>query len=204
MYSGEGEEVKLFSPISPTENVEDWLLEVEKSMKASVRDNIEKSIGVYPEVRVLSWTGRSLVCWFQSCHRGHQRWGWWTWDVFCENILFYSTFKTQLLIQLCACKCRMVSWARSWWSSRMQTLHTPSQLSYSIEQPSMNLSLFISPDYLFVRIFCFSSHISHSVPGTGRSNQGTWTVGFSQCIGDASWLWFLYKSYAGVKLKFLI
>lgn len=62
MYSGEGEEVKLFTPIYPSENVEDWLLEVEKSMKASVRDNIEKSIGVYPEVRVLSQTGRSLMC----------------------------------------------------------------------------------------------------------------------------------------------
>lgn len=53
MYSGEGEEVKLFSSITPSENVEDWLLEVEKSMKASVRDNIEKSTAVYPEVRVL-------------------------------------------------------------------------------------------------------------------------------------------------------
>lgn len=75
MYSGEGEEVKLFSSITPSENVEDWLVEVEKSMKASVRDNIEKSIGVYPEVRVLSQTGTSLMCWFQACHRGHQRWG---------------------------------------------------------------------------------------------------------------------------------
>uniref|UniRef100_A0A8C0ZKQ1 Dynein axonemal heavy chain 1 n=1 Tax=Cyanistes caeruleus TaxID=156563 RepID=A0A8C0ZKQ1_CYACU len=65
MYSGEGEEVKLFTAIRPSENVEDWLLEVEKSMKASVRDNIEKSIGVYPEVRVLSQTGSSLICWFQ-------------------------------------------------------------------------------------------------------------------------------------------
>lgn len=75
MYSGEGEEVKLFSAISPTENVENWLLEVEKCMKASVRDNIEKSIVVYPEVRILSQTGRSLMCWFLACHGGHQRWG---------------------------------------------------------------------------------------------------------------------------------
>lgn len=72
MYSAEGEEVKLFAPIYPTENVEDWLLEVEKSMKASIRDNIERSVGVYPEVRVLSETGESLVFWFQACHRGHQ------------------------------------------------------------------------------------------------------------------------------------
>lgn len=54
MYSAEGEEVKLCVPIYPTENVEDWLLEVEKSMKASVRDNIERSIRAYPEVGVVS------------------------------------------------------------------------------------------------------------------------------------------------------
>ncbi|NXX67841.1 DYH1 protein, partial [Spizella passerina] len=56
MYSGEGEEVKLSSAIIPTENVEDWLVEVEKTMRASVRDNIEKSIGVYPEVGELTHT----------------------------------------------------------------------------------------------------------------------------------------------------
>uniref|UniRef100_A0A8C4TYN4 Dynein axonemal heavy chain 1 n=1 Tax=Falco tinnunculus TaxID=100819 RepID=A0A8C4TYN4_FALTI len=67
MYSAEGEEVKLFVPIYPTDNVEDWLLEVEKSMKASVRDNIERSIGVYPEVRaprttwVLQWPGQVVI-----------------------------------------------------------------------------------------------------------------------------------------------
>uniref|UniRef100_A0A8C3ERS2 Dynein axonemal heavy chain 1 n=1 Tax=Corvus moneduloides TaxID=1196302 RepID=A0A8C3ERS2_CORMO len=65
MYSGEGEEVKLFTPIYPSENVEDWLLEVEKSMKASVRDNIEKSIGVYPETPrttwVLQWPGQVVI-----------------------------------------------------------------------------------------------------------------------------------------------
>uniref|UniRef100_A0A8C0ZKX5 Dynein axonemal heavy chain 1 n=1 Tax=Cyanistes caeruleus TaxID=156563 RepID=A0A8C0ZKX5_CYACU len=65
MYSGEGEEVKLFTAIRPSENVEDWLLEVEKSMKASVRDNIEKSIGVYPETPrtawVLQWPGQVVI-----------------------------------------------------------------------------------------------------------------------------------------------
>uniref|UniRef100_A0A8C3GQP8 Dynein axonemal heavy chain 1 n=1 Tax=Cairina moschata TaxID=8855 RepID=A0A8C3GQP8_CAIMO len=63
MYSAEGEEVKLFAPIYPTENVEDWLLEVEKSMKASIRDNIERSVGVYPEVRVLSETAWLFWIW---------------------------------------------------------------------------------------------------------------------------------------------
>ncbi|NXN51379.1 DYH1 protein, partial [Rynchops niger] len=65
MYSAEGEEVKLFLPIYPTDNVEDWLLEVEKSMKATVRDNIERSIGVYPETPrttwVLEWPGQVVI-----------------------------------------------------------------------------------------------------------------------------------------------
>lgn len=51
MYSAEGEEVELFKPVYPSGNVEDWLLEVEKSMKASVRDNIERSLKEYPKVR---------------------------------------------------------------------------------------------------------------------------------------------------------
>ncbi|XP_010013568.1 PREDICTED: dynein heavy chain 1, axonemal-like, partial [Nestor notabilis] len=65
MHSAEGEEVELFVPIYPTENVEDWLLEVEKTMKASVRDNIERSIGVYPETPhttwVLQWPGQVVI-----------------------------------------------------------------------------------------------------------------------------------------------
>lgn len=51
MYSGEGEEVYLFLPVWPTGNVEDWLRDVEKSMKATLRDNIDRSLKVYPEVR---------------------------------------------------------------------------------------------------------------------------------------------------------
>lgn len=50
MYSGEGEEVNLFLPVWPTGNVEDWLRDVEKSMKATLRDNIDRSLRVYPEV----------------------------------------------------------------------------------------------------------------------------------------------------------
>ncbi|NWX92741.1 DYH1 protein, partial [Nothoprocta pentlandii] len=65
MYSAEGEEVKLCVPIYPTENVEDWLLEIERSMKASVRDNIERSVGVYPETPrttwVLQWPGQVTI-----------------------------------------------------------------------------------------------------------------------------------------------
>lgn len=53
MYSGEGEEVKLCLPVWPSGNVEDWLREVEKSMKACLRDNIERSLKVYPQVSPL-------------------------------------------------------------------------------------------------------------------------------------------------------
>ncbi|TMS18883.1 Dynein heavy chain 1, axonemal [Larimichthys crocea] len=65
MYSGEGEEVKLFLPVWPTGNVEDWLRDVEKSMKATLRDNIDRSVKVYPEQPraewVLSWPGQVVI-----------------------------------------------------------------------------------------------------------------------------------------------
>lgn len=50
MYSAEGEEVQLVTPVSPCGNVENWLREVENSMKASVRDNISRSLQAYVEV----------------------------------------------------------------------------------------------------------------------------------------------------------
>lgn len=50
MYSGEGEEVKLSLPVWPTGNVEDWLRGVEKSMKATLRDGVDRSLKAYPEV----------------------------------------------------------------------------------------------------------------------------------------------------------
>uniref|UniRef100_A0A4W6F8M2 Dynein axonemal heavy chain 1 n=1 Tax=Lates calcarifer TaxID=8187 RepID=A0A4W6F8M2_LATCA len=65
MYSGEGEEVKLFLPVWPTGNVEDWLRDVEKSMKATLRDNIDRSLKVYPEQPrvewVLLWPGQVVI-----------------------------------------------------------------------------------------------------------------------------------------------
>nr|XP_046240546.1 dynein axonemal heavy chain 1 [Scatophagus argus] len=65
MYSGEGEEVKLFLPVWPTGNVEDWLRDVEESMKATLRDNIDRSLKVYPEQPrvewVLSWPGQVVI-----------------------------------------------------------------------------------------------------------------------------------------------
>uniref|UniRef100_A0A3Q3STI9 Dynein, axonemal, heavy chain 1 n=1 Tax=Mastacembelus armatus TaxID=205130 RepID=A0A3Q3STI9_9TELE len=65
MYSGEGEEVKLFLPVWPTGNVEDWLRDVEKSMKATLRDNIDRSLKDYPKQPrvewVLSWPGQVVI-----------------------------------------------------------------------------------------------------------------------------------------------
>ncbi|XP_068576471.1 dynein axonemal heavy chain 1 [Cebidichthys violaceus] len=65
MYSGEGEEVKLSLPVWPTGNVEDWLRVVEKSMKTTLRDNIDRSLQVYPEQPrvewVLSWPGQVVI-----------------------------------------------------------------------------------------------------------------------------------------------
>lgn len=50
MFSAEGEEVQLSFSIYPSSNVEDWLREVERSMRASVRDIIERAIKAYPTV----------------------------------------------------------------------------------------------------------------------------------------------------------
>ncbi|AWP03287.1 putative dynein heavy chain 1 axonemal [Scophthalmus maximus] len=65
MYSGEGEEVELFLPVWPTGNVENWLKHVELSMKATLRDSIERSLKVYPEQPrgewVLSWPGQVVI-----------------------------------------------------------------------------------------------------------------------------------------------
>ncbi|XP_054472107.1 dynein axonemal heavy chain 1 [Anoplopoma fimbria] len=65
MYSGEGEEVKLSIPVWPTGNVENWLRDVERSMKATLRDNIDRSLKVYPEQPrvewVLSWPGQVVI-----------------------------------------------------------------------------------------------------------------------------------------------
>ncbi|XP_069792874.1 dynein axonemal heavy chain 1 isoform X2 [Narcine bancroftii] len=70
MYSAEGEEIKLFKDIYPTGNVEDWLLEVEKIMKASVKDNIQRSLKTYPETLrtewVLIWPGQVVIAGCQT------------------------------------------------------------------------------------------------------------------------------------------
>ncbi|KAL7843672.1 hypothetical protein AOLI_G00251840 [Acnodon oligacanthus] len=70
MYSAEGEEVELFLPVWPSGNVEDWLCDVEKSMKLSLRDCIDRSLRVYTEEPrtkwVLSWPGQVVIAGCQT------------------------------------------------------------------------------------------------------------------------------------------
>ena len=53
MYSGEGEEVPLCETLYPTGNVEDWLLEVERVMRDSLKSIIEEALEDYPQVLII-------------------------------------------------------------------------------------------------------------------------------------------------------
>uniref|UniRef100_A0AAR2LEL7 Dynein, axonemal, heavy chain 1 n=1 Tax=Pygocentrus nattereri TaxID=42514 RepID=A0AAR2LEL7_PYGNA len=66
MYSAEGEEVKLFLPVWPSGNVEDWLCDVEKSMKLSLRDCIDRSLREPRTKWVLSWPGQVVIAGCQT------------------------------------------------------------------------------------------------------------------------------------------
>ncbi|XP_032988956.1 dynein axonemal heavy chain 1 isoform X1 [Rhinolophus ferrumequinum] len=70
MYSAEGEEVQLSFSIYPSDNVENWLREVERSMKTSIRDIIERAIKTYPTMPrtqwVLNWPGQVTIAGCQT------------------------------------------------------------------------------------------------------------------------------------------
>lgn len=51
MHSGEGEVVPFSEKLYPTGNVEDWLCEVERVMKGSLREILRQSLEAYDEVR---------------------------------------------------------------------------------------------------------------------------------------------------------
>ena len=53
MYSGEGEEVAFRESLYPNGNVEDWMLEIERTMKESLRLIIKDSLSDYKTVSVL-------------------------------------------------------------------------------------------------------------------------------------------------------
>ena len=54
MFSGEGECVPFSTSLYPTGNVEDWLLEVENTMRGSLREILNRALLVYPEVTYYS------------------------------------------------------------------------------------------------------------------------------------------------------
>ena len=50
MHSGEGEIVPFSEQLYPTGNVEDWLCEVERVMKGSLREILDQALQAYAEV----------------------------------------------------------------------------------------------------------------------------------------------------------
>nr|XP_054101684.1 dynein axonemal heavy chain 1 isoform X2 [Callithrix jacchus] len=94
MYSAEGEEVQLSFSVYPSSNVEDWLWEVERSMKASVRNIIERAIKAYPTMLrtqwVLNWPGQVTIAGCQT---------YWTMEV--AEALEAGDLRSRLFPQLC-------------------------------------------------------------------------------------------------------
>jgi dynein heavy chain len=50
MWSSDGEMVTLKEKLYPKGNVEDWLLELERVMRESLRKTLEEALKVYPQV----------------------------------------------------------------------------------------------------------------------------------------------------------
>lgn len=53
MFSAENEDVQLREKIYPTGNVEDWMLEIERVMKESIRQVIRDSLEDYKTVTLI-------------------------------------------------------------------------------------------------------------------------------------------------------
>ena len=53
MFSGEGECVPFSNSLYPSGNVEDWLLEVENTMRGSLREILRRALLEYAEVKFL-------------------------------------------------------------------------------------------------------------------------------------------------------
>ncbi|XP_071830856.1 dynein axonemal heavy chain 1-like isoform X2 [Apostichopus japonicus] len=70
MYSGEGEMVPLSEKLYPNGNVEDWLLEVERVMKESLRKILGDALEEYPKTPrtewVLNWPGQIVIAGCQA------------------------------------------------------------------------------------------------------------------------------------------
>ena len=61
MFSGEGECVPFSNSLYPTGNVEDWLLEVENTMRGSLREILHRALLEYAEVKFHFSTGVFLI-----------------------------------------------------------------------------------------------------------------------------------------------
>ena len=53
MYSAEGEMVQFSEKLYPTGNVEDWLLEVENTMRSSLREILYQALQEYGDVSIV-------------------------------------------------------------------------------------------------------------------------------------------------------
>ncbi|XP_071943674.1 dynein axonemal heavy chain 1-like isoform X2 [Antedon mediterranea] len=86
MFSGEGEMVPFCETLYPNGNVEDWLLEVERVMKESLKNVLGESIVKYPEEKrtdwVLAWPGQIVIAGCQVY-----------WTQMVENAIKTSTLK---------------------------------------------------------------------------------------------------------------
>jgi dynein heavy chain len=65
MYSSENERVEFCKHFYPRGNVENWLLEVEITMKKSVKEVIREAVAAYPAKPrsqwVLNWPGQAVL-----------------------------------------------------------------------------------------------------------------------------------------------
>jgi len=58
MFSEENEKIEFVTPIDPVnKNVEDWMTEVEKMMKCSVRHSLHTAVIDYPNQKRVDWAG---------------------------------------------------------------------------------------------------------------------------------------------------
>ena len=62
MFSGEGECVPFSTNLYPTGNVEDWLMEVENTMRGSLREILHRALLVYPEVKYIIYILYITLC----------------------------------------------------------------------------------------------------------------------------------------------
>ena len=66
MFSGEGECVPFSNNLYPTGNVEDWLLEVENTMRGSLREILNRALLAYAEVLLNTYHVDEILLYLSS------------------------------------------------------------------------------------------------------------------------------------------